>query len=241
MRTPSGLSRFGGRRIFTLIELLVVIAIIAILASLMLPALGKAKELAKSANCINNIKQIGQACNAYADDFGDYLPPGDYIDESGNYCRWFFYSAYCLGMIKEPTQTAWTPFVNKPGIFLCPSDNTKASNGNIYADYGINGEGHFRTGYNPALWLGATMVKRSQVRSPSDRMMLGDGTNNNQGGDAVSFRLKRQWIQTNSLLPYITRHNRSAQFCYVDSHADRQTYTWLLGTLPSGTTEFWGY
>ncbi|MBN2714076.1 MAG: prepilin-type N-terminal cleavage/methylation domain-containing protein [Planctomycetes bacterium] len=87
------------RKGFTLVELLVVIAIISILASLLLPALSRAMEAARSAQCVNNNKQLGVAFMSYADDNDDYLP--------------IYYRSYSSITINGITRTnAWVPWLS---------------------------------------------------------------------------------------------------------------------------------
>jgi prepilin-type N-terminal cleavage/methylation domain-containing protein len=90
--------------IFTLIELLIVIAIIAILASMLLPALQKARDKAKSASCISNLKQLGKSFFMYAGDFKDYYVPYDsfglkFSQFNDNWVRRLVRGAYAPGSI----------------------------------------------------------------------------------------------------------------------------------------------
>jgi prepilin-type N-terminal cleavage/methylation domain-containing protein/prepilin-type processing-associated H-X9-DG protein len=69
------------RRGFTLIELLVVIAIIGILAAMVFPVFARARESARKAVCLSNVKNIALAIQMYLGDYNDTLPPREHRQE----------------------------------------------------------------------------------------------------------------------------------------------------------------
>ena len=89
------------RRGFTLIELLVVIAIIAVLIALLLPAVQSAREAARRAQCVNNLKQLGLAQHNYHDTFGSFSP-------GAKSCCWGTWLLFTLPYVEQaPLWNAW--------------------------------------------------------------------------------------------------------------------------------------
>ncbi len=120
---------------FTLIELLVVIAIIAILAAMLLPALSAARERARSASCISQLKQVGLANLMYSGANKDYVPYANYYTDHMD-CGGTYYGNYTVGAVQiQPNllvnggyfgsaPQSWNEFNNMANkFFRCPSDS----------------------------------------------------------------------------------------------------------------------
>jgi len=98
---------------FTLIELLVVIAIIAILAAILFPVFAQARDKARSATCLSNMKQIGLGLMMYAQDFDEILPFNYNYSADRTALYWW----------EDVTQ----PYIKSQGIFVCPSASPHTS------------------------------------------------------------------------------------------------------------------
>lgn len=155
------------RKAFTLIELLVVISIIALLIAILLPALGAARESARSAQCLSRVRQLAIAATAYSVDNKDQFPPNN--RKLGSTNVWF---TYIVGYLPSDMQTG---LAGEGEIFACPNDegSIRTYNMNMWAS--SNGfVGPSNETLSPKIGVAGTLFDAG-VNKGSEMILVGEG------------------------------------------------------------------
>lgn len=220
-------SEIGNRKSggFTLIELLVVIAIIAILAAMLLPALRSARESAKKAICVSNLRQLHLAVISYATDNGEILPCAYYNVGLSCWNFWHYFLMHSRGdtcdnkgMLPNPNYSINSPTLLT--VYNCSSNPYRIGNW-WETSYAYN----FGLGYYPPGGTGSYSTKLGRFPDPSIVVMLNDaGVQGYYGFSAPNRPDYYTWYMTyHPNHVGFQWHNGVANFVFIDGHVETLT------------------
>lgn len=199
---------------FTLIELLIVVAIISLLAAILFPVFARARESARKASCLSNLKQIGLAWTQYAQDYDERVVPissdPDNHAVNGNYAF--------------PWPDVMEPYTKSTQLLACPSNRPLT----LTYSYSVL---MARARVMSAIPLSAqtpTFVEDAGWKlDPDGAHSFTINMNNGvTGGQKIKdlADLTKAWTGTNNAKPFGLRHMGGSNYLFADGHAK-----WLKG------------
>jgi len=211
---------------FTLIELLVVIAIIAILAAILFPVFAQARESARGASCLSNLRQFATATLKYVQDYDEVFPQSAYSMDNlilypGSNDRVF------------TVFDAVIPYMRNIDILVCPSNRPGTdwklilswvrlrTAGNFqYASYAYNFALFQDPSVPPGLWEDDPVVPMAQLQDPVHTTMFYDSVHKHPRDPLIDPICPRpRFIIDWSAFPGDPRHKNGININFADGHA----------------------
>jgi prepilin-type N-terminal cleavage/methylation domain-containing protein/prepilin-type processing-associated H-X9-DG protein len=220
---------------FTLVELLVVIGIIALLISILLPSLNRAREQAKTVQCLSNMRQMGSTLNMFASEHKGYLPKAWFNDRPFS---WDFWKPPAGELWNYPNGDTWewsyilSTYVGKnEGVFRCPSDPEPDAYPNAFgpAFYTVRFPDGHREGYPRSYRLNISnhpdamgTIKISQLKNATLAIVIAEGTRgyNNAGWNQLATHEANEGLVEPTWAP--TKYASSQTNVAYDRHSTRR-------------------